>query len=350
MGLIIHRFHIRKRKDGEEKTRKGKGRADEYAAWCVHCDVCGDYSSLVPPAQTHHPLYYFQNRHLGQQIHLANGQRILSSMEAVEEVVTFDDAAATAAAASRFATSMQAVSSPLLAESARRDTTSIKPLLLHETRLEELVTENPALQWVEEEDDYGNTIASRAMCVWCVYTSKSCADEAKLLPELMNHLRSKEHNTRRQYRGGLPAIFSATAGPSSPPPPPPDLTRLCWGFHKPELEVNGRILKTHLLLEHDTSKLDWFAEPNTQEEFESATTGQPPLVIDGTFRSREPKCQRYCIVASGQRLPNLCCAFCAGIPARPSFRNALRRRHEEPRDRTKINFKVSFKKIYKTSF
>ena len=64
----------------------------------MHCDVCGDYSSLVPPAQTHHPLYYFQNRHLGQQIHLANGQRILSSMEAVEEVVTFDDAAATAAA------------------------------------------------------------------------------------------------------------------------------------------------------------------------------------------------------------------------------------------------------------
>ena len=100
MGLIIHQFHIRRREGGEEKKvqKKGKGRADEYAAWCVHCDVCGDYSSLVPPAQTHHPLYYFQNRHLGQQIHLANGQRILSSMEAVEEVVTFDDAAATAAA------------------------------------------------------------------------------------------------------------------------------------------------------------------------------------------------------------------------------------------------------------
>ncbi|MCS5670722.1 MAG: hypothetical protein NZ577_02580 [Vicinamibacterales bacterium] len=344
MGLIIHQFHIRRREGGEEKKvqKKGKGRADEYAAWCVHCDVCGDYSSLVPPAQTHHPLYYFQNRHLGQQIHLANGQRILSSMEAVEEVVTFDDAAATAAAASRFATSMQAVSSPLLAESARRDTTSIKPLLLHETRLEELVTENPALQWVEEEDDYGNTIASRAMCVWCVYTSKSCADEAKLLPELINHLSSNEHNTRRQYRGGLPAIFSATAGPSPPPPPPPDLTRLCWGFHKPELEVNGRTLKTNLLLEHDTSKLDWFAEPNTQEEFESTTSGQPPLVIDGTFRSRVPKCQRYCIVASGQRLPNLCCAVCAGIPARPSFRNGLWRRHEEPRDSTKVNFIVSF--------
>ena len=105
--------------------------------------------------------------------------------------------------------------------------------------------------------------------------------------------------------------------------------------------MNGRTLKTNLLLEHETSKLDWFAEPNTQEEFESTTAGQPPLVIDGTFRSREPKCQRYCIVASGQRLPNLCCAVCAGIPARPSFRNALRRRHEEPRDRTKINFKVS---------
>jgi len=198
-------------------------------------------------------------------------------MEAVEEVIRFDDAAATAAADSRFATSMQEVSSPLPAEFARRDATPIKPVLLQETRLEKLVAGDPALQWVEEDDDYGHNIASRAMCVWCVYTSKSCADEAKLLPELMNHLRSKEHNTRRQYRGGLPAIFSATAGPSSPPPPPPDLTRLCWGFHKPELEVNGRILKTHLLLEHDTSKLDWFAEPNTQEEFESATTGQPPL-------------------------------------------------------------------------
>ncbi|MEC9253996.1 MAG: hypothetical protein VX863_04040, partial [Candidatus Thermoplasmatota archaeon] len=312
MGLIIHQFHIRRREGGEEKKvqKKGKGRADEYAAWCVHCDVCGDYSSLVPPAQTHHPLYYFQNRHLGQQIHLANGQRILSSMEAVEEVIRFDDAAATAAAASRFATSMQEVSSSLSAESARRDATPIKPLLLQETRLEELVNGNPALQWVEEEDDYGNTIARRAMCVWCVYTSKSCADEAQLLPELMNHLSSNAHNTRRQYRGGLPAIFAVTAGPS-PPPPPPALTRLCWGFHNPELEVNGRTLKTNPLLNYDTSKLDWFAEPNTQEEFESTTTGQPPLVIDGTFRSKEPKCQRYCTVASGQRLPNLCCTVCA---------------------------------------
>ena len=106
--------------------------------------------------------------------------------------------------------------------------------------------------------------------------------------------------------------------------------------------MNGRTLKTNLLLEHDTSKLDWFAEPNTQEEFESTTSGQPPLVIDGTFRSRVPKCQRYCIVASGQRLPNLCCAVCAGIPARPSFRNGLWRLNEEPRDSTKVNFIVSF--------
>lgn len=260
----------------------------------------------------------------------------------VAEVTKRDEAAATAAADSRVAISMQEVSSSLSAEFARRDAMPIKPLLLQETRLEELVNGNPALQWVEEEDDYGNTIARRTMCVWCVYTSKSCADEAQLLLELMNHLSSNAHNTRRQYRGGLPAIFAATAGPPPPPPPPPDLTRLCWGFHIPELEVNGRTLKTNLLLEYDTSKLDWFAEPNTQEEFQSTTTGQPPLVIDGTFRSKEPKCQRCCTVASGQRLPNLCCAVCAGIPARPSFRNALRRRHEESRDRTKVNFKVSF--------
>ena len=173
MGLIIHRFHIRKRKDGEEKTRKGKGRADEYAAWCVHCDVCGDYSSLVSPA--HPSLYYFQNRHLEQQIHLANGQRILSSMTAVEEVIRFDDAAATAAAASRFATSMQEVSSPLPAEAAQRDATPIQPLFLQETRLEKLVTENPALQWVEEEDDYGNTPSRGAPCVFGVYTHQNVA-------------------------------------------------------------------------------------------------------------------------------------------------------------------------------
>ncbi len=343
MGLIIHQFHIRRREDGEKKAlKKGKGRADEYSDWCVHCDVCDKLNSLVSSSDSNPPLYYFQNRHLGLMNHLANGQRLLSSMDDAVEVTERDEAAAAAAAASRLATSMQEVSSPLSAESARRDTTPIKPLPLQETRLEALVTKNPALQWVEEEDDYGNTIASRAMCVWCVYTSKSCADEAKLLPELMNHLNSNEHTKLRQYRGGLPAIFSASAGPSSPPPPAPDLTRLCWGFHKSELEVNERNLKTNVLLEYDTSQLDWFAEPNTQEEFESTIRGQPPLVINGTFRSRAPKCQRYCTVASGQRLPNLCCAVCANIPARSSFRNALRRRHEEPRDSTKINFKVSF--------
>ena len=344
MGLIIHRFHIRRRDDGEKKKapKKGKGRPDDYSDWCVHCDVCDKPNSLVSSFRSNPPLYIFQTQHLGLANHLANGQRLLFSMDNAAEVTKRDDAAAAAAAASRWATAMQEVTSPLPAESARRDATPIKPLTLQETTLGELVTNNPALQWVEEHDDYGNTIASRAMCVWCVYTSKSCADEARLLPELMNHLSSKEHTNQREYRGGLTAIFSTSAGPSSPPPPAPDLTRLCWGFHKSELEVNKQTLKTNVLLEYDTSQLDWFTEPNTQEEFESTIGGQPPLVIHGTFRSRVPKCQRYCTVGSGQRLPNLCCPVCANIPARSSFRNALRRRHEEPRDSKKINFKVSF--------
>jgi len=184
----------------------------------VHCDVCDKINSLLPSNHTNPPLYDFQNRHLELMNHLANGQRILSSMAAVGELTRFDDAAATAAAASRFATSMQEVSSPLSAESAQRDATPIKPLLLQENRLEELVTSSASLQWVEEEDDYGNTIARRAMCVWCVYTSKRCADEALLLTELNNHLSSKAHNMRRQFRGGLPTIFAATAGP--PPTTP----------------------------------------------------------------------------------------------------------------------------------
>ena len=352
MGLIIHRFHIRRRDDGEKKKapKKGKGRPDDYSDWCVHCDVCDKPNSLVSSFRSNPPLYIFQTQHLGLANHLANGQRLLSSMDNAAEVTKRDDAAAAAAAASRWATAMQEVTSPLPAESARRDATPIKPLTLQETTLGELVTNNPALQWVEEHDDYGNTIASRAMCVWCVYTSKSCADEARLLPELMNHLSSKEHTNLREYRGGLTAIFSTSAGPSSPPPPAPDLTRLCWGFHKSELEVHERSLKTNVLLEYDTSQLDWFAEPNTQEEFESTIGGQPPLVIHGTFRSRVPKCQRYCTVGSGQRLPNLCCPVCANIPARSSFRNALRRRHEEPRDSKKINFKVSFFLLFSSFF
>ena len=144
MGLIIHQFHIRRREDGEKKAlKKGKGRADEYSDWCVHCDVCDKLNSLVSSSDSNPPLYYFQNRHLGLMNHLANGQRLLSSMDDAVEVTERDEAAAAAAAASRLATSMQEVSSPLSAESARRDTTPIKPLPLQETRLEALVTKNP---------------------------------------------------------------------------------------------------------------------------------------------------------------------------------------------------------------
>jgi hypothetical protein len=101
MGLIIHRFHIRRRDDGEKKKapKKGKGRPDDYSDWCVHCDVCDKPNSLVSSFRSNAPLYIFQTQHLGLANHLANGQRLLSSMDNAAEVTKRDDAAAAAAAA-----------------------------------------------------------------------------------------------------------------------------------------------------------------------------------------------------------------------------------------------------------
>jgi len=98
MGLIIHRFHIRRRDDGEKKKapKKGKGRPDDYSDWCVHCDVCDKPNSLVSSFRSNPPLYIFQTQHLGLANHLANGQRLLSSMDNAAEVTKRDDAAAAA--------------------------------------------------------------------------------------------------------------------------------------------------------------------------------------------------------------------------------------------------------------
>ena len=111
--------------------------------------------------------------------------------------------------------------------------------------------------------------------------------------------------------------------------------------------MNGRTLKTNLLLEHETSKLDWFAEPNTQEEFESTTAGQPPLVIDGTFRSREPKCQRYCIVASGH-LPADIFAVCEWY-SEVKQPGGLRFRFRQVPDRAKYCF-INFIGVVRIDF
>ena len=90
MGLIIHRFHIRRRDDGEKKKapKKGKGRPDDYSDWCVHCDVCDKPNSLVSSFRSNPPLYIFQTQHLGLANHLANGQRLLFSMDNAAEVTT----------------------------------------------------------------------------------------------------------------------------------------------------------------------------------------------------------------------------------------------------------------------
>ena len=133
-------------------------------------------------------------------------------------------------------------------------------------------------------------------------------------------------------------MFSRERGQAPPPAPPPDLSRLCWGFSDTELEVNGEKLKTNALLNYDAGNLDWYPEPHTQETFANAVTGEI-ITINGTFRSREPKCARFCTTTTMVRLPSLSCVHCANIKRRRSFRMALVRRHRES-DRTKINFKV----------
>jgi hypothetical protein len=83
-GLIIHRFHIQRREDGEENEEEGNSKADDYAGWRVHCDVCDKPHRLIPATHTNPPLYNFQTLHLSRKGHLAKGQKILSSMDVAE--------------------------------------------------------------------------------------------------------------------------------------------------------------------------------------------------------------------------------------------------------------------------
>jgi hypothetical protein len=258
----------------------------------------------------------------------------------VEGTAALDDAAAAAALGSQSATDKQQYRSPMYSESRRRDSAPVAPMGMVDSALAKLVAEDAALLWLEDGGDDSHT-ATQAMCLWCGYTSKAAPDEAKLLSELMGHLTSKKHAFLREHGGGLYGAFGAASSGRAPaPPPPPDTSRLCWGFHKHEIEVKGEMMKMNALLNYNTSKLDWYPEPNTRAEFQSTTVGMPPIVIDGTFRSRN--CARFCTLSSGQRLPNLTCLECSKIGSSKSLRMALWRRHDENRDSSKVNFKVSF--------
>jgi hypothetical protein len=344
MGLVIHRFHIRKRSVEEKKKKRGKDKAkkDDYAGWCVDCDVCDGRppTSLLPSYHTNPPLHNFQSTHLSSQTHLERGNAILSSVASVEETAALDDAAAAAALDSQSATDKQQYRSPMYSESMRRDSTPVAPMAMVDSAVAKLVAEDAALLWVEGDGD-DNHAVKQAMCLWCGYTSKAAPDEAKLLSELMGHLTSKKHAFLREHGGGLFGAFgAASAGQSPAPPPPPDTSRLCWGFHKHEIEVKGKVMKMNVLLNYNTSKLDWYPEPNTRAEFQSTTVGMPPVTIDGTFRSRS--CARFCTLSSGQRLPNLTCLECSKIGSSKSMRMALLRKHNESRGSSFVNFKVSF--------
>ena len=99
-GLVIHRFHIRKRGDEDkQKKRRGRpGKKDDHADWCVHCDVCdGRPTSILPSYHSNSPLYGFEQQHLNSQTHEKHGNAILSSVASVEETAALDDAAADAA-------------------------------------------------------------------------------------------------------------------------------------------------------------------------------------------------------------------------------------------------------------
>ena len=342
-GLVIHRFHIRKRGDEDkQKKRRGRpGKKDDHADWCVHCDVCnGRPTSILPSHHSNSPLYGFEQQHLNSQTHEKHGNAILSTVASVEETAALDDAAADAALNSQCATDKQQCRSPMYSESRRRDSVPVAPMDMVDTALAKLVADDPALLWVEDDGDDSHTV-KQAACLWCAYTSKAAPDEAKLLSELMGHLKSKRHAFLREHGGGLYGAFgAASSGPVAAPPPPPDTSRLCWGFHKPEIEVNGKMMKMNALFNYNTTELDWYAEPNTRAEFQSTTEGMPPIVINGTFRSR--KCARFCTLLSGQRLPNLSCLECSKIGCSRSLRLALSRKNDnESRDSSKVNFKVS---------
>ena len=281
--------------------------------------------------------------------HLQNGSNILAASELASETMMLDDNAAAAAADSRLATGAQAL--PLFTNdmSRRRDSTAIDHLELEPSPLEVLVRDCQALEWVHDGGSSSLSSSSvavrRVCCVFCKFTSKAAAGEALLLSELTGHLSSERHENLRAHRGGLLQMFQAAPGPAPAPAPPPDLTRLCWGYFAPELNVGGVVLKTSVLMNYDTSKLDWHPEPHTKAVFTSTVpTGTTTITINGTFRSEG--CARFCTLTTGARLPNLSCLACAKIKSKMTFRNALQRRHATGKDSAKTNFQVMRRPIH----
>ena len=331
-GLIIHRFHIRRRGGKDRKP----GATHAHAGWGVECDVCGNgkLQALDSPESSHHALYTFQKDHLKGQTHLRKGTDLLAAAALAGKNAMLDGDAA--AADSRVAIENQTLPPSTNDSSRRRDTTPIDPMGLIASSLELLVGENDALEWQEVEASSSSPTLSCVKCVYCDFTSTATAGEpALLLSELTEHLKSQRHKHLRAHRGGLKQLFAPAHGPA--PPPPPDLTRLCWGFYDDELEVNGKMCKTSVLMNYDTSKLDWHPEPFMKATFVSSVDGSN-ITINGTYRSE--MCARFCTTTTGARLPYLRCFACSGIKTKKSYRNALQRRHAGGKDAAKTNFQV----------
>jgi hypothetical protein len=353
-GLIIHQFHIRRQDDeGEVATHpptKGRGAAepstDMFTGYKISCDVCDRNYAPVPSSATNEPFNNFK-KHVEGKLHISKGSAILAAVRAVPASMVLDDDASAAGLDAIAAAESHPKHSPLYDESERRDSGPFMPLPMASSKIEELVNGSAALDWVyaaggESSSSSGSGTYNRrvtgAMCVFCNYFSKAGVDQSSIVSELTEHLNSKRHETLRQNRGGILNLFRPQAtSPSSLLPPPPDLTRICWGYHKPELKVNGVLLKTRLLLNYPTEKLDWHPEPFTKLTL-PRTESHPGLEINGTFRSEN--CSRYCVLLSGERRPDLSCGNCSSIGSAMSFRNALSRRANESADSSKTNFQV----------
>ena len=342
-GLMMNNFHIRKRLEGEQKKltpgqkKKARFNTDKYAGWVVSCDVCDtciavDSSCFTPP-----PLYAFSTQHLLQSGHRSAGKEIFAKLKLASQTTARDAAAEAAASNSRLAVTSQTPVGPSFDESARRDAATFESVPMHMSHVEVLVRDIAALEFFEEVRG-GSNFATHVQCQLCDFMSKATVDQPSIVTELSRHLSSRMHSHRRQHGGGLPAIWgNLRAGPAPPPPPPPDLTRICWGFHKSVVNINGQLLATSTLHQYNAGNVDWFPEPYTYFEVKSKGR-EEAQVINGTFRSKDPPCQRFCVLSSGQRLPGLTCLSCADIGSRHSFRMALMRQHDVGRDQRFTNF------------
>ena len=342
MGLMIHSFRIRRRVVSEKKKRK-LNQSGVYDEWCVECRTCETGKALTLTIKSsNHALCTFERDHLRSKGHLNKGSELLARVDLVGAATNRDNSAAGAAADTRLAIERQTFPTELNDTSLRRDALPISHLPAEPSAVEVLVRDNEALGWTGGASSLSSTtttaIAGHVHCIFCNYTSHATAEDASLLSELAGHLASRAHEHVRSYRGGVHYMFSRERGQAPPPAPPPDLSRLCWGFSDKELKVNGEVLKTDALLNYDAGNLDWYPEPHTQESFTHPVTGEA-ITVNGTFRSREPKCARFCTLTTMARLSSLSCVHCASIKSRATFRNALARRYAES-DRTKINFKV----------